>query len=214
VTGPAPRPEDTSARWQPLIAALGREPSFLTELIERYAEPHRRYHGVAHIDALAGLFEEVAAGPGWRQPAEVALAILFHDAVYQPGRADNEARSAQLARERLIDWGQVDRERVAALIEATAAHGLAQTEGDLDFGHFLDADIAILGAPPDVYDRYARGVFEEYAPVVDEPAFRTGRRSFVQSQLAQAQLFHTLWFKDHYEAIARENLARELAELS
>ncbi|MFO7563269.1 MAG: hypothetical protein R6X02_11550 [Enhygromyxa sp.] len=203
-----------SAGWQPLIAALGGEPSFLAELVERYAEPHRRYHGVAHIDALARLFEQVAAGPGWRRPAEVALAILFHDAIYEPGRPDNEARSAQLARERLADWDQVEVERIAALIEATASHGAAQTEADPDLGHFLDADVAILGAPPEVYDRYARGVLEEYAPVVDVAAFRAGRRVFVLEQLARPQLFHTLWFRDHYEATARENLGRELASLS
>src|SRR5690606_32680521 len=148
--------------WRPLLDALGCEPDFITELRERYGEPHRRYHGVAHIDALADVFEQVAAGPGWRQPAEVALAILFHDAIYQPGRADNEARSAELARERLADWDHVDVERVVALIEATAAHGAANTDGDPDLGHFLDTDTAILGAPPAVYDRYARGVLEEY----------------------------------------------------
>lgn len=200
--------------WQPLLAALGREPGFLHELIERYAEPHRRYHGVAHIDALARLFAEVAAGPGWRQPVEVALAILFHDAIYEPGRHDNEARSAELARERLADWDHVDVERIATLIEATAAHGAANTDGDPDLGQFLDIDTAILGAPPDVYDRYARGVFEEYAPVVAEQAFRVGRRAFVADQLARAELFHTAWFRDLHQAIARQNLARELASLS
>ncbi|HLT35481.1 MAG TPA: hypothetical protein VK034_04325 [Enhygromyxa sp.] len=199
--------------WRPLLDALGCEPDFITELRERYGEPHRRYHGVAHIDALADVFEQVAAGPGWRQPAEVALAILFHDAIYQPGRADNEARSAELARERLADWDHVDVERVVALIEATAAHGAANTDGDPDLGHFLDTDTAILGAPPAVYDRYARGVLEEYAPVIAEPAFRAGRRAFVEGQLARAQLFHTAWFRARYQAAARENLARELARL-
>jgi predicted metal-dependent HD superfamily phosphohydrolase len=203
-----------SADWEPLITALGRRPSFLAELLERYAEPHRRYHGVAHLDALARMFEQVANGPGWRQPAEVALAILFHDAIYEPSRADNEARSAQLARERLADWDDVDVERIVALIETTAAHGSARTDDDPDLGHFLDADVAILGAPPDAYDRYARGVFEEYAPFVDEARFRMGRRAFVQDQLARVQLFHSLWFRDRYEAAARNNLARELASLS
>jgi predicted metal-dependent HD superfamily phosphohydrolase len=203
-----------SAGWRPLLAVLGEQPLFIPELVERYAEPHRRYHGVAHIDALAQLFEQLAAGPGWMQPAEVALAILFHDAVYDPARHDNEARSAVLARERLASWHEIDVERVAALIEATAAHASARTDDDADLGHFLDADMAIIGAPPDVYDRYARGVFEEYAPLVAEGPFRAGRRAFVQAQLARATLFHTAWFRDRHEAMARQNLARELASLA
>jgi predicted metal-dependent HD superfamily phosphohydrolase len=201
-----------SEGWRPLLAVLGREPGFVGELVGCYAEPHRRYHGVAHIDALARLFEEVAAGPGWRQPVEVALAILFHDAIYEPARPDNEARSAMLARERLADWHHVDIDRVAALIEATAAHGAAHTDGDLDFGHFLDADIAILGAPWPIYDHYARGVFEEYAPMVAEAAFRAGRRAFLAGQLTRPTLFHTAWFRERYEATARQNLTRELSD--
>ena len=203
-----------SAGWRPLLLVLPREPAFVAELLERYSEPHRRYHGVAHIDALAQLFEELATGPGWRRPAEVALAILFHDAVYEPGRSDNEARSATLARERLASWSEIEVDRVAALIEATAAHGVARTEEDPDLGHFLDVDMAIIGAPPDAYDRYARGVFEEYAPTVPESAFRRGRRAFLQAQLSRATLFHTPWFSDRFEALARQNLARELASLT
>jgi predicted metal-dependent HD superfamily phosphohydrolase len=202
-----------SEGWRPLLAVLG-EQHFVAELFERYSEPHRRYHGVAHIDALARLFEEVATGPGWQQPAEVALAILFHDAIYEPARRDNEARSAMLARERLADSMPVDVDRVATLIEATAAHGHAHVDGDPDLGHFLDADIAILGAPSHLYDRYARGVFEEYAPVIAEAAFRAGRRAFLQAQLARPMLFHTAWFRERYEAVARENLERELADPS
>jgi predicted metal-dependent HD superfamily phosphohydrolase len=210
-------PSAVAASWRPLLAVLPAGDALdalVVELASRYAEPHRRYHGIAHIDALARLFAEVGEGPGapgWRQPAEVALAILIHDAIYEVSRADNEARSAGLARARLDGWIGIDVERVAVLIEATAAHGRAQTHGDPDLGHFLDADLAILGAPADVYDRYARGVFEEYSPIVDAAQFTAGRQAFVRSQLARPTLFHTEFFRARYEAQARRNLARELA---
>lgn len=199
--------------WKSLIEAFDNPPEWIVELGARHAEPHRRYHGVAHIDALARLYAEVAAGPGWLQPTEVAAAILFHDAIYDPGRADNEAQSAHLARARLQGRDDVDVERVVELIEATAAHGGASTEADPDLGHFLDADVAILGAPPDVYDRYAQGVFEEFAPIVDADRFRAGRRAFLQAQLARPALFHTRWFAERHEAQARANISRELATL-
>jgi len=36
--------------------------------------------------------------PSWDDRDAVALAILFHDAIYIPGRTDNESRSAELYR--------------------------------------------------------------------------------------------------------------------
>ena len=49
-------------------------------------------------------YDAVAAGPGWAQPAEVRLAVLYHDAIYEAGRRDNEARSAELAVAHIARW--------------------------------------------------------------------------------------------------------------
>jgi predicted metal-dependent HD superfamily phosphohydrolase len=200
-----------SLGWDPLVAAIGHAPTWLAELGQRYAEPHRRYHGVAHIDALARSFSEVAAGPGWRRPAEVAVAILFHDAIYEPGRPDNEARSGALARERLGSSSGLDVDWVVRSIEATATHQSSSEHpvDPIDVNLFLDADVAILGAPPRIYERYAEGVFHEFVPVVGEAAYRAGRQAFVRAQLAQPALFRTPWFVTRYETQARANLARE-----
>ncbi|EDM78039.1 hypothetical protein PPSIR1_23519 [Plesiocystis pacifica SIR-1] len=204
---------DAIEAWRPLTTGAPGERAILDELAGRYAEAHRRYHGVGHIGALARAFAWVAeAGPGWLEPREVQLAILFHDAIYEPLRADNEARSAQLARARLSGWSGVDVERVAAMIEATAAHGLADTEGDPDLAHFLDADTAILGAPPSVYDRYAEGVRQEFA-AVPESLYVAGRRRFLSAQLERERLYHSASFGDRHEHAARANLRRELASL-
>lgn len=206
---------DLADRFAALCSGDPREPELLREIAARYAEPHRAYHGLAHLDALARLYaqvEHVEHGPGWVHKAEVKLAILFHDVIYEPGRSDNEARSAALAGELLAGW-PVDVERIQAMINATAAHDRIDTTGDPDLAHFLDADMAILGAPPDVYDNYIRGVQREFARV---PAamFRIGRRAFVSTQLARVSLFHTPFFRDRYEQQARANLKRELANLA
>lgn len=195
--------------WAELCSGDPREPELLVELAARYAEPHRAYHGLAHIDALARLYAEVDGGPGWEQASEIKLAILFHDAIYEPGRSDNEARSAGLAGERLQGWA-VDVDRIQAMIHATAAHDRVDVAGDRDLAHFLDADMAILGTPPHVYDAYTEGVQREFAKI---PAamFRAGRRSFVTTQLGRVSLFHTRFFRERYEQQARANLERELA---
>lgn len=200
-------------RWAPLTRALDGLPGLLAELGRRYAEPHRAYHDQRHIEALAGLYREVEAGPGWRAPVEVELAILFHDAIYEPGRPDNEARSAALARERLAGRdlhsdGEVDIERVTAMILATKAHDRLDDPHDHDLAHFLDADMAILGAEPERYAAYLDELRREYASV-PEPLFRRGRRAFVEAQLARPALFHTPYFAARYEARARANLEPE-----
>ena len=67
-----------------------------------YATPPRAYHNFAHVQEVLRHYDDVAAGPGWRQPREVYLAVLYHDAIYEAGRRDNETRSAALAREALL----------------------------------------------------------------------------------------------------------------
>src|SRR5690606_7441069 len=91
-----------------------------------YATPPRAYHDFSHVAEVLRHYDAVASGPGWVQPLEVRLAVLYHDAVYEPGRKDNETRSAVFAVEEIGRWlpdAGVDRARVAELIELTARHG-------------------------------------------------------------------------------------------
>src|SRR3546814_8462172 len=87
-----------------------------------YAKPPRAYHDFNHVREVLRHHVEVAAGPGWAQPAETFLAVLYHDAVYEAGRGDNETRSAELAVAEIAKWlpeASVDASRVAELIELT-----------------------------------------------------------------------------------------------
>ncbi|HET6783232.1 MAG TPA: hypothetical protein VFH12_05295, partial [Pseudoxanthomonas sp.] len=76
----------------------------LSELEAAYAAPPRAYHNFGHVQEVLHRFAEVTAGPGWAQPAEVYLAVLYHDAIYEAGRKDNEARSADLAMAQIARW--------------------------------------------------------------------------------------------------------------
>lgn len=184
----------------------------LAEIEAAHAQPPRAYHNFGHVQALLQHHRDVAAGPGWRQPREVALAMLYHDAVYEAGRGDNEARSAVMARAAIARWLPdvgVDAERVAALIELTARHGrLRGDELDADAALFLDADMAILGAPAAVFDAYDRGIAEEYRGKVPGLLFRLNRRRFLKGVLAQPRIFFSDFFHERYDAQARANLRR------
>lgn len=177
-------------------------------MIARYREPHRAYHDEAHIAEVLAWFDEVADGPGWERPKEVYCAIVWHDAVYEPGAKDNEERSAGLAGATAWALG-VDGSRVAALIRLTARHGQLESVADADAAHFLDSDMAILGADREAFDRYDANIRREYAMVPDE-AFRAGRGAFLRSVLAKPRIFFSEFFHARLDARARDNLTHAL----
>src|SRR6185503_16107201 len=125
---------------------------------------------------------------------------------YDPTRHDNEARSAQLARDLVAAS-----DRTAHLIELTASHGKALTLDD-DAAHFLDCDAAILGAAPAEFDAYDAGIAFEYKHVPPE-AYRAGRRAFLESMRARERIFHTDFFHAQLDVAARANIERALAKL-
>jgi precorrin-6Y C5,15-methyltransferase (decarboxylating) len=180
----------------------------------RYAEPHRQYHGLSHLDALLALFGDIR--PWLADPDAVRLAIFFHDAIYRPNRSDNEAASARLMRADLA--GLVEETvlaRAETLILATAQHALpAGCAADLakDCAIFLDMDMSILGATLADYDRYEAGIAAEYLPFYGAAAYRRGRAAVLESFLARQHLFLSEQFAG-LEAPARANLARALAAL-
>ena len=196
-----------------LPVQLPRE--LLAQLEAAYGEPHRAYHNATHVAEVLGWFDRVTDDLGWLEPAEVYVAIVFHDAIYQPGAKDNEARSAAWARtaklhaDDRVDATMVDRDRVAELIELTARHG-AVTSADHDAALFLDCDMAIVGAAPDAFDAYDRAIAAEYSAVPAD-AYRAGRRQFLAGLAAKPRIFLTDYFHTRLDAQARANLARALA---
>jgi predicted metal-dependent HD superfamily phosphohydrolase len=77
----------------------------------------------------------------------------------------------------------------------------------------VDADLSILGAPAEVYDRYAAAVRAEYAHVPAD-AWRAGRSAVLRSFLDRPAIFHTAAGRGRWEEAARANLGRERAALT
>lgn len=183
-------------------------------VISAYAHPPRAYHSFAHVQEVLGHYRDVTDGPGWHKPREVFLAVLFHDAVYLAGRSDNEAKSADLAESAIATFIPrigVDSARVRALIELTARHGkIDRFSLDADAAHFLDCDMAILGASPDRFDEYDRAIAEEYRDAAPAILFRFNRRRFLSQLLAAPRIFLSDFFHDRLDAQARANLRRVL----
>jgi predicted metal-dependent HD superfamily phosphohydrolase len=185
--------------------------ALLTKLRRCYAEPHRHYHSLAHIEALRRWFAQHHALA--REPALIDAAIWFHDAVYDTRRQDNEARSAAMATEELdaLGWPVAAVERVAALVLATQHHHA--DPADRDAWLFLDLDLSVLGQSAARYAAYANAARAEYAWVEDS-AYRSGRTRVLQGFLAREHIYRTPELHGAWEAAARRNLRHELTALA
>jgi predicted metal-dependent HD superfamily phosphohydrolase len=201
-------------RWCDLTRLLGIDDDeasrVLVDLARRHEEAHRAYHTLAHVRHVLDVVAFIAEHERVDDPVAVRLAAWFHDAIYDPGAHDNEARSAKFAAEVLTDW-QVPADRVAhvhSLVLATAHH-LPETS---DEAVLVDADLAILASDPDTYRLYTRAVRVEYGHL-DEHAWRAGRAAFLRGMLDREPLFSTRTMRRRGEAVARRNLTEELKRL-
>ena len=194
--------------WRRMGAADGGGHVF-DQLLRAYREPHRRYHGVDHLrDCLEQLDTAPATGEA-RDLAETAL--WFHDAVYIPGAADNEARSAEWAARALAGAGapEARAHQVARLVQLTDH---ARPADDPVGALVCDVDLSILGRPPEAFAEYERRIRAEYQRV-PEPLYDMGRASVLAGLLAREPLYRTDHFRALYEAAARRNLRRSLEGL-
>lgn len=177
-----------------------------------YDGPGRYYHTTAHLDHMLGLFEMVASR--LTDQTAVELAIYYHDVIYDPKSANNEADSnARL----IADMsGHVDTStlnRASEMILATTKHALPTGNAmESDCGYFLDIDLSILGAEPSAFDQYEDSIRREYQ-FVPEANFRSGRADILQRFLERDTLYFTAHFRDLYEEKARSNLQRSLRAL-
>lgn len=201
--------EGMGRRWEAVFGAGGGGAVF-GELVEAYTAPGRHYHDLRHV---ADCLDQVELCADRLEDARaVRVAVWFHDAVYDPTRPDNEARSADWAERALRGMGEGDDfiVRVHDLILDTR-HSAAPTSGD---GRYLvDVDLSIFGRSVEVFDAYDRAIRLEYAHV-PEAEYRVGRAKVLRSFLAREVIYHTGMFRELYESAARENLARAIARLA
>lgn len=194
--------------WASAWSDLGLQPpsGLFDQLVRAYEEPQRHYHSLQHLSECLAHFEQ--ARHLAKQPGEVAIALWFHDAIYDVRGKDNERQSADWAIRVLASCQacQTTLDRVERLIMTTRHDA---TPSDADEQLLVDIDLAILGATPERFAEYDAQVRAEYAWV---PGFvyRMKRRSVLKAFLARPRLYGTDHFRARYEAQARRNLAAVL----
>ena len=200
-------------KWQQLCDTLQlpeqQANSVFLSICESYREKHRIYHTLTHVEHL------------WREldcienqaliGADTQLAVWYHDIVYRPGRNDNETKSVARLQSDGYMLG-IDRKIIDAASELILATVKHQSNGRVCCDYFLDADMAILGAHPQEYQRYAEAIAKEHKRV-PRFMFRRGRAQFLRKALAGPKIYLTEHFSKKFEYRARQNISAELSSL-
>lgn len=187
-----------------------------------YRQPHRHYHNLEH---LAHCFSELE----WLQLAEpriqryvkniavVRWAIWFHDAIYDPNKANpsrhlsDESNSAFMAKEILKSKGH-SQTFVHSVFCAILETNPEYVTFDIDGSIVVDIDRSILGRPKHEFDTYCDGIAKEFAWVPHE-LYLTKRIEFLRGMLNRSPLYCTIPFRVKYEELAKQNLDREIRRL-
>jgi len=176
-----------------------------TRLCEGYRQPWRHYHSLAHIEHCLREFDATKADMAG--PDEVELALWYHDAVYQPGDARNEQRSAELfaedARGRLPAPLVAE---VCALIMATT-HLAPPTSAQARW--VVDIDLSSFGLPWPGFLRDSRAVRAEME-MQNDALYLAAHGCFLRGLLARPRIFSTDYFHARCEQRARDNIMRLL----
>jgi predicted metal-dependent HD superfamily phosphohydrolase len=218
VTDSYPTPFDDAAlgaTWAAAWSSLGRPaPAGLqVELMSARSEPQRHHHDQRHLRECLALWTR------WREHSpragEVALALWFHDAIYDPQASSNELNSAAWAARSLVRAGADSdtAQRVHDLVMATQHDAPAALGASLDAQLLVDIDLSILGSPAERFERYDQDVRKEYAWV---PGFRyqEARAQVLQSFIDRPRLYNGEHAVALLRAPARINLASALPRLA
>ncbi|WP_296193084.1 MULTISPECIES: hypothetical protein [unclassified Psychrobacter] len=191
------------------------EPAILKTLWQdiavRYNESQRAYHSLQHIWQLFAQFEQIKHH--LNELHIIALALFYHDVIYDPTRSDNELKSGEYAVEALRPYlSAAQCQYIYELIMMTANHRLAECSNarkNFDAAYLLDMDLSILGACWLEYEQYAQAVRQEYAHVstID---YRVGRMAVLKGLLAHPTLYLTDYYSTRLETQARQNIKREI----
>lgn len=190
-----------------------------------YAQKHRHYHDITHIQNCLAEFEAYRSDNKDNVTIDeanvVTTAIWYHDAVYNPYSKLNEFESSNLVpfsnkgpfravreiviltKDHLIniDWDNLPTDALEEEWMITAAKVM------------LDIDLAGFGKSWEEYSHNSNHIRKEYYNTNDFD-FCKGRLAFLTAmqkrQQAAGTIYYTPYFNDKYNELARRNIKTDI----
>lgn len=183
-------------------------------ITEYYSASVRYYHNLIHIELMLNTIELFKTSNKINDFDSICFATWFHDIIYEPGRTDNEEKSAEYALKWLEKLGLKKNIvcKIDYLIRKTKSHFTTDNNEDFDTCIFLDSDLLILGVKNNEYTQYVKSIRKEYK-YIDENSYRKGRLALLYSLLSTKHIYRSDYFKNKYETKARENIRNEIQHL-
>ena len=197
--------------WQRCLleGATDDSASIHQRLVTGYGEPQRRYHTLAHVAHCLTMFDQCKSLT--TNPDALEIAVWFHDVIFQPGRHDNEAKSAELYQD--LSAGVHDtemRQLVYRLIMATLHDGSSLEDSDASY--MVDIDLSSFGLGWEAFLLDSQHLREEN-PQVSDAVYYRNQGDFQSSLLARPRFFYSDYFFQRYERQARDNVSRYLEQV-
>lgn len=184
------------------------------DLVTAYREPQRSYHTLEHIEHCLAQIDRAAASDtpvGDDVDLDlVELAIWYHDIIYVPQAQDNEFQSAELFRR--VATGVLDADTIDAVYRLIMVTVHRSTPEQTDEAFMVDVDLSSFGMAWDDFHRDSVNVRSEMSHMSDEE-FASGQGRFLQSLIDRDSIYGTPFFRERYEARARENIESYLEKL-
>lgn len=193
--------------WQNLFDD-GYRPLF-DKLIACYQQSHRHYHNLTHLYECFLWFDTIKNQLCY--PDLVAIALFYHDIIYNPKSNTNEQDSSDTMQLELK--GILSDQKLSIIdvfILATKHHiNPLSDEYKSDLDYLLDIDLAILGSHSDRFDEYNHQIRQEYA-WVNGLIYHVKRKSVLRAFYQRDRIYLTEYFYNTLETKAKENLKRHL----
>jgi len=198
--------------WWNNVGAIGDPVKSYNEIVNLYSIPKRAYHNwEGHIArGYIDLKEVINLGLA-EHPNRLKYSWDLHDCKYYPERHNNEEQSAAYAYRFALDRGlSVEFAGESKKLIVITKH--IEVPKTIDEKIMVDIDLAVLGYPFPEFNQYRKDIREEYS-FVSPPLYKEGRIALLQRFLGKKPLYQTDYFRNKYEAKARDNLKRAIEDL-
>jgi predicted metal-dependent HD superfamily phosphohydrolase len=185
-------------------------------IIKSYNEPYRKYHTMNHIMKCIDVLHNFSYSPMLFDINDkyygyyfnrVAIAIIYHDIVYNPISRRNESDSIKRMYDDLSftrdGWMFPDQLRLSKMLIYATTYGESFYTKEENI--IRDVDLHQLGSDFYEFLLNENNIREEYKYVPDE-LFYPERAKILQRFLDRKRIFKIDWFYDKYENNARENI--------
>jgi len=148
-------------------------------ILDIWNESHRHYLNLDHLTYLLEKIESDFEKDRFDNKTMEKLLItsLFHDIVYEPGKDDNEEKSAEFFMNVCMDKSDKDILEIKQAILDTKTHNSSSNLSKI----FNEYDMSVVEGNFEDLLKWENGIYEEFKQF--GPQYKTGRLKFLESLL-------------------------------